>query len=408
MEGQPMKTWSRTSLLLLAIAGSAAGQEKKLEKQEPGAHPGVDQKKVNRAVRDGIEFLRTAESVAQNGSHADELILLTYLHAGFEATPRFKELFDKVTKEPLKTTYSVALQAMVLEEYERVSFQPRIHQCAQFLADNQCQNGQWSYGAPTSYPDAVPVRPSEVPTGTPRKSTQSPRGVRDFAEPEPGVRQKPRVQVHLAVKKNRIGDAASDNSNSQYASLGVRACRDAGIVFPQELLTKARQWWIDTQEKGDKDAVATGPGGVARGWTYAEHDKRVSGSMTAGAIGALCIYDYILGIDFKKDRAALDGLAWLAKSWTVADNPGNPRYFTYYYLYALERAGMLYDSPRIGTHDWYLEGANFLLEKQNPDGSWGSADKDYPLDKRTWGTCFAILFLKQATHRLDVASTDKR
>ena len=43
--------------------------------------------------------------------------------------------------------------------------------------------------------------------------------------------------------------------------------------------------------------------------------------------------------------------------------------------------------------------------KKNPDGSWGTAET---LNNTTWGTCFAILFLKQATHRLDVASTDRK
>jgi hypothetical protein len=224
---------------------------------------------------------------------------------------------------------------------------------------------------------------------------------------EPGVRQKPRVLVHLAVKKNRDGAGAGDNSNSQYAALGIRACHDAGIVFPQDAIGKARQWFIDTQEKDEKGAVATGPGGgLPRGWGYRAGAEAASyGSMTAGAIGAICIYDFILGIEFRKDRAAIDGLAWLAANWTVENNPKRPNWFHYYYLYGVERAGMLFDTTRIGTHDWYAEGANHLLDHQNPDGSWGTAEN---LNNTTWGTCFAILFLKQATHRLDVASTDRR
>ena len=98
-------------------------------------------------------------------------------------------------------------------------------------------------------------------------------------------------------------------------------------------------------------------------------------------------------------------MAWLAKNFIPTDNPGRPKWFHYYFLYGVERAGMLYDTTFMGAHDWYLEGANHLLDHQNADGSWGTADH---LDNTTWGTCFAILFLKQATRRLDVASTDKR
>src|SRR6185503_3124492 len=164
---------------------------------DPPAHPGVDPKRVNRAIRAGIEFLKNAPSPGHNSSKdADELIALTYIHAGSEATPKFKELLDKMLKEPLAATYNVALQAMVLEELDRVRYQGRIHQCAQFLVDNLCQNGQWGYGTPTTYPDAVPVPRSDVPTGLIRKPATLPRGARNFDPAEPG-RQKPKVQQHL-------------------------------------------------------------------------------------------------------------------------------------------------------------------------------------------------------------------
>jgi hypothetical protein len=128
--------------------------------------------------------------------------------------------------------------------------------------------------------------------------------------------------------------------------------------------------------------------------------------MTAGAVGAVCIYDFILAIDFRKDASVLDGIAWLGKNFIVTNNPGRPDWFHYYYLYGLERAGMLSDTTRMGAHDWYMEGANLLLEQQNPDGSWGGATPQYHTP--SWSTCFAVLFLKQATRRLDVASTDRR
>jgi hypothetical protein len=211
------------------------------------------------------------------------------------------------------------------------------------------------------------------------------------------------------VKKNRDGGGDGDNSNSQYAALGVRACHEAGIVFPREVIEAARKWWLDSQEKGDaKDAVATGPGGgLPRGWGYGKPgEEKAYGSMSAGAIGAVCIYDYILGIDFKKDKVVQDGIAWLAKNFIPTNNPGKTDWFHYYYLYGCERAGMLADVSTFGPHDWYLQGANLLLDQQRADGAWGGDTPEY--HKPAWSTCFAILFLKQATRRLDVASTDRR
>jgi hypothetical protein len=392
--------------LLMVAGGLAAGQDKK--RAEPGNHPGVDAKRVKRAIDRGIEFLKTSDSPGHNQSKdADELILLTFVHAGAEAQPRFKELFDKMMSEPLSDTYSVALQAMVLEEVDRVRYQGRIHQCAQFLVDNQCKNGQWSYGTPTTYPDAIPVPKGDVPTGLVRTPKKLERGTRNFDDAEAG-KQKPRVVQHLAVKKNRDGPAAGDNSNSQYAALGIRACHEAGIVFPREVLETSRKYWLEDQEKGDnKDAVATGGvSGIPRGWGYGKAEEgKCYGSMTAGAIGALCIYDFILGIEFKKDKGVQDGIAWLGKNFIPNNNPGRPNWFHYYYLYGAERAGMLADVTHFGAHDWYLEGANLLLDQQQANGSWGTDDK---LNPPSWGTCFAVLFLKQATRRLDVASTDSK
>jgi hypothetical protein len=132
--------------------------------------------------------------------------------------------------------------------------------------------------------------------------------------------------------------------------------------------------------------------------------------MTAGAVGALAIYDYILDMDRKRDASIKSGLAWLNANWSVSGNTG-PAEFAgttaaehYYYLYALERAGMLLDIPMIGNHDWYVEGAKLLLDGQKDGGSWVAGGGR---SNSTWDTCYAILFLKKATQKL-VASEDRK
>ena len=100
-------------------------------------------------------------------------------------------------------------------------------------------------------------------------------------------------------------------------------------------------------------------------------------------------------------QAKENGLAWLGSHFAVADNPGRGKDWLLYYLYGIERAGVLYGTEKIGDHDWYLEGAKHLLDTQGGDGSWKVSGGEHP----TWDTCFAILFLKKATKPL-VASTD--
>jgi hypothetical protein len=183
------------------------------------------------------------------------------------------------------------------------------------------------------------------------------------------------------------------------------------------VIKPAKKWWTTSQlgdPKGKPDnTVATSGGPVVaepRGWSYVMNDRAYS-SMTTGAIGAVCIYDYMLGDDWKKDKVVAGGMAWLAKNFSVTENVGpcetggqDPKEFLYYYLYALERAGMLYDTPFVGNHDWYLDGARVILAAQKPDGSW--AESGPATMRPTWDTCFAILFLKRATRPL-VISQDR-
>ena len=76
--------------------------------------------------------------------------------------------------------------------------------------------------------------------------------------------------------------------------------------------------------------------------------------------------------------------------------------------YALERAGILLNVATIGGKSWYAEGARFILETQQPDGSWTARSKGMPPDHPVWDTCFAILFWKRATRPLEpVASVDR-
>jgi hypothetical protein len=376
----------------------------------------VDQTRVDGAVRKGVAFLKTAKTPPVGFAKIDdtfELVLLTFVHAGVpETDEKFQEYFRKMTERPLERTYCVVLQAMILEEVDRVKYQARIFQCAQFLVDNQCANGQWSYGEPTAYVKEPP--PSRDVASAPAQ----PRSLaREFSAP--GKKEKPKVRSKIPVKKMKDGPATGDNSNSQYAALGLRACHDAGIVLPADVVQHARKWWIESQhDSAQEKGVATG-GEIAappRGWCYSKSsvcDKKHHpyASMTAGAVGALAIYDFILDMDRKKDQSLRSGLAWLNAHWSVAGNEGpaefaaSPAAEYCYFLYALERAGMLLDIPTIGKHEWYGEGANRLLEDQKGDGSWVAGGGR---SNSTWDTCYAILFLKKATQRLEVASEDRK
>ncbi|MBI3858110.1 MAG: hypothetical protein HY293_20710 [Planctomycetes bacterium] len=380
---------ARAFLASLAMASAAAAQA-------------VDEAKVDQAIKKGVEFLRTAKTDFHKGNwNSDELILWTFIHAGVaQDDPKLKGLLDTVLSRPLERTYKVALTALCLEEIDRVKYQEKIAQCGQFLVDNQCKNGQWSYGSPTEF-----VKDVKVPTQP--KAVASAGG-----SSGPGATLakdgKPKVLQHVAVKKMKDGPDAGDNSNSQYAALGLRACFDAGVTLPEGVVLLAVKWWRESQFKDpkkdakDKPAVASGTAlsGKVEGWNYkdenAQDAKPPYHAMTAGGVGALVIYDYMLDRKWKDDSFVKGGMNWLTVHYQI-------QAWNTYYLYGLERAAILFGTEKIGDHFWYAEGADALVNAQHPDGSWG---KDSDWFNTTWDTCFSVLFLRRATRAL-VASEDR-
>ncbi len=350
--------------LLMTILAAAAPQEK--------GKPKVDPVQVDQAIKKGTAYLKSqlGKYGSLNRRRSEELILWTFIHAGLtEADPDVQSLLKTVLETELQWTYNVSLQALILEELDRVRYQPRILQCAQFLVDNQCENGQWSYGEPTPFVKDVATGGAKRPTS--RGST--------------------RVVKKVPVLQKKKGPPKGDNSNSQYASLGMRACFDAGVVFPPDVLAKAEAWWRDSLSEGG-------------GWGYLHKNDAPYGSMTAGAVGGLAIYLFVQNKPWMKDKDVVAGLEWMSKNFTLTENPASAEGWQYYWLYALERAGIFYGTEKLGAHDWYPEGAKYLLAEQKADGSWMAKGSDHAI----WDSCFAILFLRRATRPLiDVASIDK-
>ncbi len=349
--------------------------------------PTIDPARVEKAIQQGIAWLRNPRYPDDYWMSANELILWTFVHAGLpESDPDFQKRLKQMLDAPLERTYRVALQAMILEELDRAAYQYRIWQCAQFLVDNQCPNGQWHYGTPTEFPKGVPT-PAKPPVPTMAK-----------LDPE-GRRVKPKVTRKLKAQKTRDGPAEGDNSNSQYAALGLRACYDAGVLVPEDTVLRAIKYWRESQHFDE------GNGGeyAAKGWSYVgpAKDPKPYHAMTAGGVSSLTIYDYILGREWKKTTPTKAGINWIARSWSVNQN--------LYYLYAMERAAVLYGLEKFGRYPWYPLGAQFILETQDASGAWvfHGWDKTDDAAWNTFDTCFAILFLKRATRPL-VASEDRK
>ena len=96
------------------------------------------------------------------------------------------------------------------------------------------------------------------------------------------------------------------------------------------------------------------------------------------------------------EQAVKRALSWMEGRFKLPPAPGAEQdghgHGPLYNLYSLERAMMLAGFAKLGSSDWYAEGALWILRAQKEDGSWiDVAD-----------TCFALLFLKRAY--VDVAT----
>ena len=195
--------------------------------------------------------------------------------------------------------------------------------------------------------------------------------------------------------------AGPDLSCTQYAALGLYIGQKRGIKIDRshwlDLLDSLEDYRGDVQKIKNPglDEQRTGaPTVEIAGFRYRRHaeNQPCTGSMTTAALAVMEICKAGLGSKFggrarrKTERWSDAAMTWLGQHYTPTRNPNGGHH--YYYLYGCERVGSLMRTERFGKHWWYLEGAKFLLDKQDKArGHWGSVQD----------TCFALLFLRRAT-----------
>ncbi|MFM9965714.1 MAG: DUF4159 domain-containing protein [Planctomycetaceae bacterium] len=198
---------------------------------------------------------------------------------------------------------------------------------------------------------------------------------------------------HYDVRPNTV---SFDHSNAQYAVLGLREAAFAGIPTSRKSWELTREHWTKSQE----------PDG---GWSYTAGGGGSSGSMSVAGIASLVMADSMLPDDSDvgqdgfpdccreevRNEALERGLNWLRGRFAVGHNIGDASIGgVLYYLYGLERAGRLSGLRFMGNHDWFREGAKFLINGQGGNGNWSRAEGAGDGDAVV-GTSFALLFLSK-------------
>ncbi len=311
---------------------------------------------VTRAINEGVRFLKSQQK--PDGSWSDveneaktgttSLITLALLTAGEKVeSPTIHRALDYLRgygPSDLKSTYAIALQTMVF-----AAAQPGLDQLR--IANNVA----WLERAQINRSDRV---------------------------------KWPGSWTYSDLKRIRPGD----NSNTQYALLGLHAASEAGVPVKPAVWELASAYWERSQTQNV-------------GWAYTPDSTNQTASMTCAGISSLIITGVRLvqGQEFLEGETIQNcgkggmnsklqaGINWLAEHFQVSQNFGNGQQWKFYYLCGLERAGRLTGQRFFGRNDWYRLGAEELVHEQDKlGGFWMGAliEKDMVL-----ATSFALLFL---------------
>ena len=314
---------------------------------------GQTSEEVGEAVRRGVAYLIKQQAidgswygpqVDRMPTGASSLALYTLLESG---VPKGHRAVQKglafVRSHPAEKTYVVGMRLMVEQALGASKPTSDIKKLAKFLLDNQQRSG-WGY--PDSSQGGNPIY--------------------------------------------------SDQSNTQYALLGLRAAARCGLKIKTSVWVQAAKGLLGEQGRNG-------------GWGY-QRKTEPTGAMSMATMAGLviCRDQLTKGKRQRKlcreiDEALSRGDEWMSKHWTVKFNPALPKRTDrtndqlYYYLYGLERVGSLLRTETIGKHPWYSEGTVVLLKRQESDGGWKASYQ------KLADTCFALLFLRRGTRATTIA-----
>jgi Ca-activated chloride channel family protein len=351
-----------TAVILLSSSSSARAQ---------GDVPG--DKEVASAIARGVAFLKETQS---DQGHWDEpaqrdhrlgmtaLAGLALLENGVgrDAPPisRAREVIVELAGDS-DQTYDLALAILFLarcQQGSRGEADSLIQALGSRLAAGD-QEGIWTY--------TVPAKGQE-PEGTPGRSRR-------------GERRK-------AVRRNLFFAGQGDNSNTQFALLGLWAAGRHGLDSDQPLESidhhfrssqiQNGRWAYRPGMPGTDSMTCAGLMGLA----IAASRPSLAERQTARARGAA----------LAADPAFIAALKAVGQDARRAGPQSD-----IYYLWSLERVCVALGLRSLDGFDWYAHGARILIDSQEEDGGWPHGRWG-----RLPGTSLALLFLRKANLAFEI------
>jgi hypothetical protein len=190
---------------------------------------------------------------------------------------------------------------------------------------------------------------------------------------------------------DRVGNKSADNSNTQYALLGLWAGKSGGATINRAVWESIRDFYVGTQD-------------MSGGWKYITSEEKIRFTMSTAGLCGLLIAGQELSSDqqklqkngvalncgiYEENKAVARAMDWFTRNFKL-EVPQT----TFYNIYGIERAGRLTGQRFFGDHDWYREGCEYLVRGQQDDGSWYHRGQLFD----TWpiiSTSFSLLFLSK-------------
>jgi hypothetical protein len=349
------------------------------------AQPRPTNDQIDKAVEKGVKFLRgrvwdysTDEKKSSDWQYdagATALIGLALLESDVSvkdptivaAARAIRSATPKMTK-----TYPISLTIMFLDRYGGASESETIRDLAyRLVAGQDASSWGWKYECPIVKDHRGIL-----------SYLQQNRGRTDFGKYEPS------------------GTAC--NSNTQFAVLALWIARRHNV--PADfVLARAEARFRNTQH-------ADG------GWGYRHDTEGSSPSMTCSGLLGLAVgfgnrkaqlqsggrvEDSLPAKpakqhpeDIRTDPKVEQAKAWLSKQ--LQRKPQDIGHWPYF-LWSLERVGVVYGFDELGKVNWYNWGAAALIASQKEDGSW---EGGYPPQVNT---AFCLLFLRKANLARDLS-----
>jgi hypothetical protein len=370
------------------------------------AQPSTD-KEVKEAVDRGVDFLKKLQSPEGVWPHeyqgATSLAAYTLLECGVSPNdPIIRKAAGVIRKgvPGVTKTYDAATAILFLDRLGDPDDLPLIEALSLMLMASQTPYNGWHYVCeplPKPIQDRLGEHLKKQAEGEPRKLPEKPgeRKPRD-----PSQVSKDIMEIANAINRAPVlpqqQSVKGDNSNTHLALLALWVARRAGMPTERALARGEARY-----------RAMQAPSG---GWVYAQPGAEMpSASMTSAGLLSLAIGHAVRPpnapkMDPDKDTGLKGALVAISAS---IGEPGQERDKlvlqqggkTYYFLWTLERVGLIYGLKTIGGKDWHAWGTDLLLANQNADGSWRGE-----FEKGGCDTCFALLFLKKANIAEDLSS----